>query len=72
MNRHKYTTGERIRSILILAGLIANLILWGTVLWQETRPEPETVGTIEMANRHITWSGAGYQQPTGMIRGGGQ
>lgn len=56
-----YTIGERIRSILIIIALIANLIIWGMVIYKElTKPELICgVDYFPMTNQHIEWTWAG-------------
>lgn len=61
-NHHQndYTTLDRVKSILILLAIIANVAVWGTVLYREiTKPEPVIgVDYFPMANQHITWTWA--------------
>lgn len=56
-----YSIGAMVRSILILIGIIANLMIWGAVIWKEvTKPEPVMgVDYFPMANQHIEWTWAG-------------
>lgn len=56
-----YTIGERIRSILIIIALIANVIIWGLVIYKElTKPELVCgVDYFPMTNQHIEWTWAG-------------
>lgn len=53
-----YTIGEWIRSILIVIALIANLIIWGMVIYKElTKPELVCgADYFPMANQHIEWN----------------
>lgn len=50
-----------IRSLLILIALIANLIIWGMVIYKEAT-KPELICGVDyfpMANQHIEWTYAG-------------
>ena len=50
------------KSFRICAGILA--VVLGIMIYlnygMERQQEYEWIGTIEMANRNITWSGAGY------------
>ena len=60
-NTVNYTTGAKIRSILILILMAAALGIWGAYGWQQLHKAPAVEEwAIPMANQHITWSGAGY------------
>lgn len=63
---HKYTTREKTKTALIILIILIDIALAAANIIQDRRhAEEQWIGTIPMANQHITWTGAGYSSPKG-------
>lgn len=54
---------ERFKTIIMVALIIGDIALGAACVIQDRKAaEAAWIGSYPMANQHITWTGAGYQQ----------